>query len=75
MQEKLSLVSRFGVQIMYIHPGKQQYLDIVDGLAEAYNIKINKEQLHNLALQWEIRNGGYSGRNAKQFIHTILGRQ
>ena len=75
MQEKLSLVSRFGVQIMYIHPGKQQYLDIVDGLAEHYKISMDKEKLHALALQWEIRNGGYSGRNAKQFIHTILGRQ
>lgn len=33
-QEKLSLVARFGVQILYVHPDKQHYLDIVDGLAE-----------------------------------------
>lgn len=75
MQEKLSLVSRFGVQIMYIHPGKQEYLNIVDGLAEKYKIQINKEELYNLALQWEIRHGGFSGRNAKQFIHMLLGRK
>lgn len=75
MQEKLSLVSRFGVQIMYIHPGKQEYLNIVDGLAEKYKIQMNKEELYNLALQWEIRHGGFSGRNAKQFIHMLLGRK
>lgn len=74
-QEKLSLVSRFGVQIMYIHPDKQHYLDIVDGLAETYHIDMDKTNLHELALQWEIRNGGFSGRTAKQFIHMLLGKK
>lgn len=74
-QEKLSLVSRFGVQIMYINPDKQHYLDIVDGLAKAYQIDMDVNQLHDLALQWEIRNGGFSGRTAKQFIHMLLGKK
>lgn len=74
-QEKLSLVSRFGVQIMYIHPDKQHYLDIIDGLANAYHVDMQKDQLHELALQWEIRNGGFSGRTAKQFIHMLLGKE
>lgn len=72
-QEKLSLVSRFGVKIMYIHPDKQRYLDIVDGLAESYGLEMDKDELHALAMQWEIRNGGFSGRTAKQFLHTLLG--
>lgn len=74
-QEKLSLVSRFGVQIMYINPDKQHYLDIVDGLAKTYQIDMDVNQLHDLALQWEIRNGGFSGRTAKQFIHMLLGKK
>lgn len=74
-QEKLSLVSRFGVQIMYIHPDKQHYLDIVDGLAKTYHIDMSQNTLHDLALQWEIRNGGFSGRTAKQFIHMLLGNK
>lgn len=74
-QEKLSLVSRFGVQIMYIHPDKQNYLNIVDGLAKTYHIDMAEEELHTLALQWEIRNGGFSGRTAKQFIHMLLGKK
>ena len=73
MQEKLSLVSRFGEQILYIHPGKQQYLDIIDGLAAQYNIMMDKNELHSKALQWQIRHGDFSGRTAKQFIHKILG--
>jgi len=74
-QEKLSLVSRFGVQIMYIHPDKQNYLNIIDGLAKEYCIDMPTQQLHDLALQWEIRNGGFSGRTAKQFIHMLLGKK
>ncbi|MEG0275484.1 MAG: ATP-binding protein [Coprobacillus sp.] len=74
-QEKLSLVSRFGVQIMYTHPDKQLYLNIVDGLAHTNHIQLDQEELHSLALQWEIRNGGFSGRTAKQFIHMLLGKK
>ncbi|WP_443626601.1 hypothetical protein [Catenibacterium sp.] len=25
-------------------------------------------------MEWELRNGGYSGRVAKQFIHMMLGK-
>lgn len=74
-QEKLSLVSRFGVQIMYTHPDKWLYLNIVDELAHTNHIQLEQEELHSLALQWEIRNGGYSGRTAKQFIHMLLGKK
>ena len=73
-QEKLSLVARFGVQILYVHPDKQHYLDIVDGLADQYHLDIDGNELHRLAMEWELRNGGYSGRVAKQFIHMMLGK-
>ena len=73
-QEKLSLVARFGVQILYVHPDKQHYLDIVDGLADQYHLNIDRDELHRLAMEWEVRNGGYSGRVAKQFIHMMLGK-
>ena len=73
-QEKLSLVSRFGIKIMYINPNKQHYLDIIDGLSETYHIDMDREELHAKALEWEIRNGGFSGRTAKQFIHMLLGK-
>ena len=73
-QEKTSLSSRFGVKILYTHPNRQNYLDIVDGLAKQYDLKINQEELHQKALTWEIRHGGFSGRTAKQFINAMLGK-
>lgn len=74
-QEKLSLVSRFGLKILYTEPNKQNYLDIIDGLKESYGLDIETAELHRLALQWEIRNGGFSGRTAKQFIYHLLGKK
>lgn len=73
-QEKTSLSSRFGVKILYTHPNRQNYLDIVDGLAKQYDLKIDQEELHQKALTWEIRHGGFSGRTARQFINAMLGK-
>lgn len=73
-QEKTSLSSRFGVKILYTHPNRQHYLDIVDGLASQYNLNMTQEELHRKALTWEIRHGGFSGRTAKQFINAMLGK-
>lgn len=73
-QEKTSLSSRFGVKILYTHPNRQNYLEIIDGLAKQYNLQIPQEELHQKALTWEIRYGGFSGRTAKQFINAMLGR-
>ena len=73
-QEKTSLSSRFGVKILYTHPNRQNYLNIIDGLAKQYDLKINQEELHQKALTWEIRHGGFSGRTAKQFINAMLGK-
>ena len=73
-QEKTSLSSRFGVKILYTHPNRQNYLDIVDGLAKQYDLKIDQEELHQKSLTWEIRHGGFSGRTAKQFINAMLGK-
>ena len=48
---------------------------IITMLAKTYHLTMPTEQLHELALQWEIRNGGFSGRTAKQFIHMLLSQQ
>lgn len=73
-QEKTSLSSRFGVKILFMHPDRQNYLDIIDGLADQYGLIMERKELHQKALTWEIRHGGFSGRTAKQFIHAMLGR-
>lgn len=73
-QEKTSLSSRFGVKILFTHPDRQNYLDIVDGLAKQYGLTMDQNKLHQEALTWEIRHGGFSGRTAKQFINAMLGK-
>lgn len=73
-QEKTSLSSRFGIKILFMHPDRINYLNIVDGLANQYGLKMDRDELHQKALTWEIRHGGFSGRTAKQFIHAMLGK-
>lgn len=76
MEEKLSLAARFGCAINYSNPNRQQYHDIVRGLAEKYPaIGLSEEQLLQEANRWEIRHGGISGRTAQQFINHLLGRE
>ena len=69
MQEKLSLVARFGVSINFSKPSRKEYEDIILGLAaENPDIRLSKEELLMQANAWSVRNGGYSGRVAEQFI-------
>lgn len=69
MQEKLSLVARFGVSINFSRPQKKGFDEIVLGLAEAEpDISMEDQELLMQANAWSLRNGGYSGRVAEQFI-------
>lgn len=72
MEEKLSLVNRFGVTICYLKPGHQEYLDMVAALAERTGISMPREQLDLEANRWQMRHGGSSGRTAQQFINHLL---
>ncbi len=72
MQEKLSLSKRFGLSISFSKPGKREFDTIVREIAKQDpDINIEEEELIRLANEWSIRNGGYSGRVARQFITKI----
>lgn len=73
VQEKLSLVARFGVSIYYIAPNKKEFQNIVRTLAERYHIHMPEEELFLEANKWELSHGGLSGRTAQQFINYLLG--
>lgn len=75
VQEKLSLVSRFGVTIFFAAPDKKEFQNIVQALAERYHISMPKEELLLEANKWELAHGGLSGRTAQQFIDYLLGRK
>ena len=74
MQEKLSLVARFGISIGYMKPSHKEYLHIVRELAKRYpQITLSEEELALKANQWELRSGGATGRTAQQFINFLAG--
>ena len=75
MQEKLSLVNRFGVTINYSKPSQKEYFQIVVGLAEKNGIHMPEEELCAEANKWELSHGGISGRTAQQFINYLAGKQ
>ncbi|MBE5913213.1 MAG: ATP-binding protein [Pseudobutyrivibrio ruminis] len=75
VEEKLSLVHRFGVTISYSKPMQREYIDIVLGLASRAGITMPEEELIAKAKVWEMEQGGLSGRTAQQFIYHILGQQ
>ena len=74
VQEKLSLVARFGVTIYFGGPSKKEFQQIVKTLAEKNQIKMPEEELLLEANKWELSHGGLSGRTAQQFIDYLLGK-
>ena len=75
VQEKLSLVARFGVTIYYGSPDKKEFQQIVRELARQNGIEMSEEKLLLEANQWELSHGGLSGRTAQQFIDYLLGQK
>ena len=74
VQEKLSLVARFGVTIYFGKPSKKEFQEIVRVLAEKHGINIPEEELLLEANKWELSHGGLSGRTAQQFVDYLLGK-
>ena len=75
VQEKLSLVARFGVTIYFGKPDKKEFQNIVKNLALRHQIRMEEEELFAEANKWELSHGGLSGRTAQQFINYLLGKQ
>ena len=73
VQEKLSLVARFGVTIYFGKPDKKQFQEIVGELAKKNGIDMSDDELFLEANKWELSHGGLSGRTAQQFIDYLAG--
>ena len=75
MQEKLSLVARFGLSICYERPNQKNYFRIVTELAKKYpQITLTQEELIAEANKWELSHGGMTGRAAQQLIYHLAGQ-
>ncbi len=68
MEEKLSLVNRFGVTINYSKPSQKEFFHMVAELAKRADIGMTEEELAAEANKWELAHGGISGRTAQQFV-------
>ncbi len=67
-QEKLSFADRFGITLTFQSPDQDEYLQIVEELADREGLVIERKELQRRALQWEMTYHGRSGRSARQFV-------
>ena len=75
MEEKLSLVNRFGLSIFYAKPDKNGFNDMAVKLARRAGIakeEMSDEEICYEANRFEMRGGGLSGRTAQQFVNYLL---
>lgn len=75
IEELVSLSERFGLTVTFSKPNKEKYLEVVEGLAKSYDIKIEKETLFKQAESYAIGRNGRSPRVAKQFIEYLKATQ
>ena len=78
MQEKLSLVDRFGLAIRFVSPEQEEYLDIARQTAVKLGAKseeVETVEFEREAVQWELRHGGFSGRCAVQFATNFVNKE
>ena len=75
MEEKLSLVNRFGLSIFFAKPNKAGFNDMAVKLARRAGITeemMTDEEICYEANRFEMRGGGLSGRTAQQFANYLL---
>ena len=75
MEEKLSLVHRFGVTINYSKPTQKEYFEIAVELCRRLGVDLPEEEIKAEANKWELSHGGISGRTAQQFANYMAGQQ
>ena len=73
--EQVSLSERFGLQIYYAKPDRQEYIDMVLFLAEKEYPHIKQAELIAGANAWAVKHGGFSGRAAQQYVLSLSGRR
>lgn len=70
LDDKLALADRFGMSIGFHNCSQDDYLDIIDGYAQAHGLKWDRDD----ALEWSKRRGARSGRVAWQYVIELAGR-
>ncbi|KQQ72977.1 AAA family ATPase [Rhizobium sp. Leaf321] len=74
VEEKVSLSDRFGLWLGFHKCSQDDYVTMIDGYADHFDLGLNRETLHHEALAWATTRGGRSGRVAWQYIQDLAGR-
>ncbi|MEP4030516.1 ATP-binding protein [Roseibium polysiphoniae] len=74
VEEKVSLSDRFGLWLGFHKCSQDDYLEMVNGYADHYGLKLDAADLRAQALEWATTRGSRSGRVAYQFIQDLAGR-
>lgn len=74
VQEKVSLSDRFGLWLGFHNCSQDEFLDMIEGYAKHFGLKIAAEELRSGAIAWQATRGSRSGRVAWQYIQDVAGR-
>lgn len=74
LEEKISLSDRFGLRLGFHYFDFDIYFDIIKNYTKIRRLRIDREELRRLAMQWSISHGSFSGRTARQFMDSLEGR-
>lgn len=76
MDDALALADRFGLSVGFHKCDQDEYLAIIAGYAEHYDLdwNIDDTENRNEALNWSRRRGSRSGRVARHYIAELAGR-
>jgi hypothetical protein len=74
VQEKVSLSDRFGLWLGFHNCSQDEFLEMIEGYAKHYGLKIAPEQLRAGAIEWQATRGSRSGRVAWQYIQDLAGK-
>ncbi len=75
VEEKVSLSDRFGLWLGFHKCSQDEYLAMVDGYVEYFELAIAPDELRHQALEWATTRGARSGRVAWQFVQDLAGSQ
>ena len=74
LEEKISLSDRFGLRLGFQHFDADTYLRITENYARLRKLRIGRNELKRLAMEWSISHGSFSGRTARQFMDSLEGK-
>lgn len=74
VEEKVSLSDRFGLWLGFHACTQDDYLAMVFGYADHFDLVETRETIEREALEWSITRGSRSGRTAWQYIQDLAGR-